>query len=162
MKLSWTGIRNAIAPRSPIGIALGGLAFLASLTPSLIPRTPAMQGIIAAFAFMLAYAIGAGLARLYRWLGLTSPEGKTRSTADRILIRCSASETRMGHSGRKTPLGARCALPICNMDPTRSCFSIPKVLGEARHGSMSRTRPMWHPNCGGSPSSPFCKPLMTL
>ena len=85
MKLSWTGIRNAIAPRSPIGIALGGLAFLASLTPSLIPRTPAMQGIIAAFAFMLAYAIGAGLARLYRWLGFTSPEGKTRSTADAIL-----------------------------------------------------------------------------
>ena len=57
MKLSWTGIWNAIAPRSPIGIALGGLAFLASLTPSLIPRTPAMQGIIAAFVFMLAYAI---------------------------------------------------------------------------------------------------------
>ena len=86
MKFDFRSLVSRIAPPSPFGCALGGLAFLASLTPSLIPRPALMQGVIAAFAFMLAYGIGTGILAIYRWLGFTRFSASTRQVTDRVLI----------------------------------------------------------------------------
>ncbi|MFA6155540.1 alpha/beta hydrolase [Mesorhizobium sp.] len=49
---------------------LGALAFAASLTPSLIPRTALVQGVVAGLAFTLAYGAGAAVSGALEWLGL--------------------------------------------------------------------------------------------
>lgn len=86
MKFDFRSLVSRIAPPSPFGCALGGLAFLASLTPSLIPRPALMQGVIAAVAFMLAYGIGTGILAIYRWLGFSGFSASTRQVTDRVLI----------------------------------------------------------------------------
>lgn len=43
---------------SGVGIALGTLFFAAALTPSLVPRTYMMQGILGGVAFGSGYGIG--------------------------------------------------------------------------------------------------------
>lgn len=62
------------------------MGLLASLTPSLIPRTGVMQGIIAGIAFMLAYGIGVGILAIYRWLGFTELRSRARHRVSLALI----------------------------------------------------------------------------
>lgn len=62
--------RHLLVPPSPMGLALGSAAFLAALTPSLIPRAGVVQGAVAGLAFVTAYGIGAGTGVLWNWLGL--------------------------------------------------------------------------------------------
>ncbi len=63
---------------SPAGTLLGTLFFAASLTPSLIPRTPVMQGILAGASMAAGYALGVFLRWIWRYLGLRLPSGHTR------------------------------------------------------------------------------------
>ncbi|MFO1106848.1 MAG: alpha/beta-hydrolase family protein [Amaricoccus sp.] len=57
----------------PIGFLLAGLAFGAALTPSLLPRDPLMQGLLAGGVAAVAYEIGGFLDWLWRFLGLPRP-----------------------------------------------------------------------------------------
>ncbi len=59
---------------SSLGLLLGALAFTASLTPSLIPRTGLAQGALAGLAFAVAYGLGAAAAGLWKALGLWTPK----------------------------------------------------------------------------------------
>jgi uncharacterized membrane protein len=58
------------APLSPFGLILGAAAFVAALTPSMIPRPGILQGIEAGLAFTLLYGVGTGASALWSWLQL--------------------------------------------------------------------------------------------
>ena len=68
-----------LAASSPLGLILGGLAFAASLTPSLIPRDAVLQGVLCGLAFATGYAIGLGFRGIWRFLGLPLPSGRVAS-----------------------------------------------------------------------------------
>lgn len=55
---------------SPAGLILAGLLFTAALTPSLMPREPAVQGALAGLLAALGHEIGGLAEALWRWLGL--------------------------------------------------------------------------------------------
>src|SRR5690606_5654953 len=59
----WTSFSSA-------GLLLGTLFAAFSLTPSLLPRSALMQGIVAGLSLSAGYAIGAGLGWLWRYLEL--------------------------------------------------------------------------------------------
>lgn len=61
------------APLSAPGAAVGALFFLASLTPSLIPRIALAQGALGGIALAVGHALAAGLAGLAVWLGIRAP-----------------------------------------------------------------------------------------
>ena len=74
------------------GLLVGSLFFAASLGPSLVPRTYAVQGILSGCAFAAGYGIGAFLSWLWFWLGLRAPRPriaslvKTASTVACLII----------------------------------------------------------------------------
>ena len=57
-----------LAPLSPFGMLLGAVAFVAALTPSMIPRPGVLQGIESGVAFALLYGVGTGASALWSWL----------------------------------------------------------------------------------------------
>jgi uncharacterized membrane protein len=59
-----------LAPLSPFGLILGAAAFVAALTPSMIPRPGVLQGVEAGIAFALLYGVGTGARALRSWLEL--------------------------------------------------------------------------------------------
>ena len=65
------------APLSPVGVVVGSLFLVASLTPSLIPRTPAMQGVLAGAGFATGYAIGVFARWLWEYLEIPPARGRT-------------------------------------------------------------------------------------
>lgn len=67
---------------SGVGIAVGTLFFAASLTPSLIPRTYVMQGILGGVAFGAGYGIGVLWRWLWHYLELPEPKDRLRSQAN--------------------------------------------------------------------------------
>lgn len=52
---------------APLGLLLGALAFAAALSPSLIPRSGPIQGVLAGLCFACGYGAGAGLTALWLW-----------------------------------------------------------------------------------------------
>ena len=58
------------ASLSPLGLILGAAAFVAALTPSVIPRPSVLQGVEASLAFAMLYGVGAGVGALWQWLQL--------------------------------------------------------------------------------------------
>ena len=56
-----------LAPLSPLGLILGATAFVAALTPSMIPRPGVLQGVEAGIAFALLYGVGTGARALWSW-----------------------------------------------------------------------------------------------
>ena len=62
--------RPLLAPLLPAALMAAAVAFAAALTPSLIPRTAVLQGGLAGVAFVTVYGLGAGLAGVWRWMGL--------------------------------------------------------------------------------------------
>lgn len=68
MPLRW--IRRLVVPLSSTGIVFGTVLFCASLTPSLLPRTFVMQGVLCGFSFAIGYLIGVLLKEVYLYLGL--------------------------------------------------------------------------------------------
>jgi len=69
-----SGLARLIAPyRGPLcrtGVLLGALCFIASLTPSLVPRGFVAQGVLSGVCFAVGYLIGVALAALWRRLML--------------------------------------------------------------------------------------------
>lgn len=77
--------RNWVPSR--VGCFLGAVAFTASLTPSLIPRTAVVQGIVAAISFALAYGGASAVARAVEWLGLARRRpGRSWSVANAFIL----------------------------------------------------------------------------
>lgn len=60
------------------GLLLGTLLFAASLTPSLLPRTPLTQGVLSGLSFAVGYGIGVGAHWLWRYLELPTPPGRAK------------------------------------------------------------------------------------
>ncbi len=60
------------------GLVLGMLFVVASLTPSLVPRSPAFQGTLSGLCFSVGYGCGVLLRRLWRALGWAELQGAAR------------------------------------------------------------------------------------
>jgi uncharacterized membrane protein len=64
-----------------LGLLLGALFFAASLTPSLIPRTYLLQGVLGGVCFALGYGFGVLLLWTWEFLELPIPSRRTRRIA---------------------------------------------------------------------------------
>ncbi|WP_296082466.1 alpha/beta-hydrolase family protein [uncultured Agrobacterium sp.] len=71
-------IRRFLGPLSSTGVVFGTLLFCASLTPSLLPRTFIMQGVLCGFSFAIGYLIGILLKTIYVYLELPQPSRHDR------------------------------------------------------------------------------------
>jgi uncharacterized membrane protein len=60
------------------GIAVGAVCFALSLTPSLIPRSFLIQGVLSGCVFAVGYAIGAAFEWLWYFMQLPPPRGRLR------------------------------------------------------------------------------------
>lgn len=76
---SW--LTNYLAGFSYFGLILGTLFFAAALTPSLLPREPLMQGLLAGVAFSCGYGVGKFLVWLWNYLELPQLGGAYTRTA---------------------------------------------------------------------------------
>jgi uncharacterized membrane protein len=74
------------APLSPFGLMLGAAAFVAALTPSMIPRPGVLQGVECGLAFALLYGLGTGASALWSWLQLPVAAAGYRRTFGWISI----------------------------------------------------------------------------
>jgi uncharacterized membrane protein len=63
------------------GLIFATLFFAASITPSLLPRTYYVQGILSAFAIALGYALGVALVLIYQFLEFPNPPEKVQRVA---------------------------------------------------------------------------------
>lgn len=70
---------------SGIGLALGTLLFAAALTPSLVPRTYVMQGILCGVAFGSGYGLGVFWRWLWHYLELPAPGDRLRSRVNLLV-----------------------------------------------------------------------------
>lgn len=61
------------------GLAVGAVCFALSLTPSLIPRTFLIQGVLSGCIFAVGYAVGAAFEWLWYFMQLPPPRGRLRS-----------------------------------------------------------------------------------
>ncbi|MBX3421244.1 MAG: alpha/beta-hydrolase family protein [Pirellulaceae bacterium] len=68
------------------GIVLGVLFFAASLTPSLLPRPPLIQGILSGLALSLGYGLGILCVEVWRYLQLPVATNQTSEVMLRIAI----------------------------------------------------------------------------
>src|SRR5699024_12137613 len=66
------------------GILLGTLFFVFSLTPSLLPRTNIMQGLISGFAFASGYGLGVFGWWLWVYFELPSPNKRIQKIITQI------------------------------------------------------------------------------
>ncbi|GAB1364914.1 hypothetical protein MASR1M32_41500 [Rhodobacter sp.] len=66
----WRNSRDLplLGPPSALGLVLGAALFALSLTPSLIPRTGILQGVLGGLCFAIGYLAGHTLVALYRWV----------------------------------------------------------------------------------------------
>jgi uncharacterized membrane protein len=69
-----------------LGLILGTLFFAASLTPSLVPRHPAVQGVLSGFCLAAGYGLGVALRALWLALKLPVPADKTRRIGQILAI----------------------------------------------------------------------------
>jgi len=71
---------------SRVGLVVGGLFFAASLTPSLMPRSSAVQGAVSGIALALGYGIGAGGSALWHYLQIRTLQGRARRVVLSVLV----------------------------------------------------------------------------
>ena len=57
---------------SGLGLLIGAVFFALSLTPSLIPRDPSLQGALGGLSFTIGYGIGSLCGAIWRWMQLPS------------------------------------------------------------------------------------------
>lgn len=70
---------------SGIGLALGTLLFAAALTPSLVPRTYVMQGVLCGVAFGSGYGLGVFWRWVWHYLELPEPADRLRSAVNLVV-----------------------------------------------------------------------------
>lgn len=76
---------------SGIGLALGTLFFAASLTPTLVPRSPLTQGALAGACLAVGYGTGVLWRLLWRFMELPEPHDRLRQIANRLVAAASAA-----------------------------------------------------------------------
>jgi uncharacterized membrane protein len=76
---------------SALGLILGAIFFACSLTPSLVPRPPLIQGALGGLALASGYAIGVAIRAAWLWLGLATPPASVRRWAVVVAIAGSAA-----------------------------------------------------------------------
>jgi uncharacterized membrane protein len=82
----WDGVARHF---SPPGLLVGSIFFAVSLTPSLLPRTEMVQGILSGCCFALGYGLGNLAHWLWNFLGLKVPPGPvTRALGVLIALAC--------------------------------------------------------------------------
>jgi uncharacterized membrane protein len=69
-------IDQGLASLSYVGLVVATLSFAASLTPSLLPRQFAVQGILSGLALVVGYGIGTGAEWLWRYMELPPPSAR--------------------------------------------------------------------------------------
>ena len=73
------------------GLLSGTLMFAASLTPSLLPRTPLMEGIVSGLSFFAGYGIGVVIRWIWTYFELPVPEsGISRKVRGMVAVLCVA------------------------------------------------------------------------
>ncbi|QDU91596.1 hypothetical protein Pla175_50260 [Pirellulimonas nuda] len=77
-----------LASLSFIGLSIATLFFAASLTPSLLPRHFAVQGVLSGFSFAIGYALGVLGVWLWDYLGLPHPADRVQRISKRITAAC--------------------------------------------------------------------------
>ncbi|MCB1310491.1 MAG: alpha/beta-hydrolase family protein [Sedimentitalea sp.] len=81
--------RGILTGLAPLGLMLGTLFFAASLTPSLVPRPPLIQGALGGFLFAAGYGLGVLLRAIWHWLELpAAPPAIRRSLRVVAVIGC--------------------------------------------------------------------------
>lgn len=70
MVKSWHVLQRAWPTLSVVGVLVGTFFFAFSLSPSLLPRPPAIQGVLSGVSFAVGYAIGVASLRLWSFLQL--------------------------------------------------------------------------------------------
>jgi len=76
LKKTWEVVRTFADSLSTTGLILGTVFLAFSLTPSLLPRTSVVQGLLTGFSFSAGYAIGTGLLYIWNYLELRAPGRK--------------------------------------------------------------------------------------
>src|SRR5688572_26751038 len=69
---------------SYVGLAVATLFFAASLTPSLLPRNYAVQGILSGFALAVGYGVGVLLVALWHFLEIPDPSDRIQRVTKQI------------------------------------------------------------------------------
>ena len=64
-----------------VGLVIAAIFFAASVTPSLLPRTYYVQGILSGFAISVGYSLGVALVLLYQFLELPNPSSRIERPA---------------------------------------------------------------------------------
>lgn len=77
---------NFLRSFTALGLILGTLFFAASLTPSLVPRHPAVQGVLSGFCLAAGYGLGVALRALWLALQLPVPADRTRRVGQVMAI----------------------------------------------------------------------------
>ncbi|MBJ3784859.1 alpha/beta hydrolase [Devosia sediminis] len=80
-QLRWSRWGNAVWDSvayhlSPPGLLVGSIFFALSLTPSLLPRTELVQGVLSGCCFAVGYGLGNLVHWLWTYLGLKVPPGR--------------------------------------------------------------------------------------
>lgn len=71
-------LRRRLASFSHVGLMMGLLFLCASLTPSLLPRVPLVQGVLSGIAFAVGYGVGKALLGTYRFLEFKDLSSRVR------------------------------------------------------------------------------------
>lgn len=78
-------LARLLRPLSPAGLLVGALFLVASLTPSLIPRTTAAQGLLAGVSLSAGYGLGVFVRWLWAYLELPPARGRTPLRTKKVL-----------------------------------------------------------------------------
>jgi uncharacterized membrane protein len=73
-------------PLSTAGLVVAALFFAASLLPSLLPRAPAVQGLVSGITLLMGYGLGAGGQALWHYLGIPTPTGRPRRVVLGVVV----------------------------------------------------------------------------
>ncbi|MDP2319833.1 MAG: alpha/beta-hydrolase family protein [Acidobacteriota bacterium] len=84
-------LRIAWQATSTVGISLGTLFFAFSLTPSLIPRPVAFQGVVSGLSLAAGYALGVGAVALWSYLELPLPNARHHRRVAQAVAAASAA-----------------------------------------------------------------------
>lgn len=79
-------IKKMLASFSVLGLMMGLLFLCASLTPSLLPRVPVVQGVLSGIAFAVGYGVGRALHGIYRFLEFKDLTGRLKRPAAWVLF----------------------------------------------------------------------------